>query len=109
MAKPPLPPLAAAPALDPTARFRVKSAQVSRRLGEETVLLDLSGGVYYSLDEVGSFVWQELHSPRTLVECCQAVAEHFEVTSRDCEADLGQLLAELLDRGLIEAVEVPAS
>lgn len=109
MAKPPLAPLAAAPALDRTARFRVKSAQVSRRLGEETVLLDLSGGVYYSLDEVGGFVWQELHRPRTLAECCQVVAERFEVTPRDCEADLRQLLAELLDRGLIETVEAPAS
>jgi len=97
------------PALTPTARFQVASAQVSRRLGDETVLLDVSGGVYYSLNEVGSLVWQELHSPRTLAACCEAVAAHFDVTPEACEPDLRQLLHELLERGLIKALDAAAS
>lgn len=87
--------------------YRVSTTQVSRPLGDETVLLDLAGSVYYSLNDVGSLVWQQLQTARTVAELCAEVQARFDVASSACEADLRRLLTELHERGLIEAVEGP--
>ncbi|MBK8481435.1 MAG: PqqD family protein [Proteobacteria bacterium] len=87
--------------------YRAAATQVSRRLGDETVLLDLAGSVYYSLNDVGSLVWEQLQTAHTLAELCEVVQARFDVEAAACEADLRQLLNELLERGLVETLEGP--
>jgi hypothetical protein len=43
----------------------------------EMVLLDPRSGVYFGLDPVGTLVWQELASPRTVDELVEAVCASF--------------------------------
>lgn len=78
-----------------------------QELEGETVLLDLKSERYFGLDESGTRIWTlliELKRPEAVVE---RMMQEFEVAEETLRSDVADLLARLLDGGLIEAV--PAS
>jgi len=71
------------------------------RLGDEAVLLDLGGGVYFGLDSVGARLWDliaTLLDTERVVE--QALAE-FDVGRAVLEADVDAFARKLIDKGLL--------
>ena len=76
--------------------------QVSADLAGEAVILNLESGVYYSLDEVGAYIWSLIQEPRTVNEIQDAILEEYEVEPDRCERDIMALLEKLVDAGLIE-------
>jgi hypothetical protein len=76
--------------------------QIASDLAGEVVILHLSKGEYYSLDEVGAYVWNLIQAPRSVEELRDAVVEEYEVEHDECERDIVALLEELEDVGLVE-------
>jgi hypothetical protein len=75
---------------------------MARQVGEETVILDLASGIYFGLDPVGARIWQLLGEGRTLAAVCEAMLAEYEVSRGEIERDLTDLLAVLVDKGLIK-------
>jgi hypothetical protein len=67
----------------------------------EAVILDLRDGVYYGLDGVGASMWSLLQRPTSLRALRDAIVAEYDVEPARCLADLRELCAELLRRGLI--------
>ena len=86
-------------------RFCARTTVLAREIGGEMVLLDPDRGVYYGLNEVGTRIWTLLAagSSREQIEG-QLVAE-YDALLENVRADLQNLLAELLEHGLIEEIE----
>ncbi len=76
--------------------------QVSCTVHGEVVILQMSDGVYYSLDAVGARVWDRLQQPTTVRELCQLVLAEYEVEAERCERDLLVLLHDLAEASLIQ-------
>lgn len=79
---------------------------VSSDLAGEEVILNLSNGVYYGLNPVGSQIWTLIQTPQSMGDVCDALQETYddvdpEVLARDVHA----LLTDLHDAELIEVVE----
>lgn len=75
---------------------------VAREVGGETVLLDLAGGTYFGLNEVGGKIWAMLESgPHSLVDICAALLEEYDVTRDDLETDVLALAGDLQAQGLV--------
>jgi coenzyme PQQ synthesis protein D (PqqD) len=83
-------------------RFAVTRDQVSCTLAGESVILNLSRGMYYSLDPVGARVWALIQEPRTLAELRDTLSNEYDVDVDDLETDLRDLLRELDAYGLID-------
>lgn len=83
----------------------VSDEQVSTSLGDETVILGMSDGVYYGLDAVGARVWALVASPRRVSELVHAITNEFDVSPERCERDVLALLDELSARRLIRALQ----
>jgi hypothetical protein len=83
-------------------RIRVPEQVVFRELESETVLLNLSTGFYYGLDEVGTRMWQALEKHGTLEEAAFELLDEFEVDGARLQQDLQSLAQELCDQGLLE-------
>ena len=83
--------------------------QFSCPLGSDTVILDVKAGLYFSLDNVGAFVWELIQQPRSVKELKQAVGDAFEVDAATCERDLHALLGELADKQLIKILDAAAA
>lgn len=75
---------------------------VTTDLGDGLALLDLRTNQYFSLNEVGAFVWQMIQTPRRREEIVHAVTEKYEVTPEDCSGDIDTLLADFENAALIE-------
>ena len=86
-------------------QLRASREVLSRQLDGETVLLDLGGGRYYSLNEVGSAVWDRLAGEPTLGSLVRALLSEFDVEEATLRADLDALLQDLLERGLVELAD----
>jgi hypothetical protein len=76
--------------------------QISSGLGEEAVILDLTKGVYYGLNETGARIWELLKQPRRAGEIRDVILDEYEVEPGAVTRDVLALLSELADRGLIE-------
>jgi hypothetical protein len=67
----------------------------------DAVILDLRDGVYYGLEGVGARIWSLLQRPTSLQALGDAIVAEYEVEPARCLADLRELCAQLLQRGLI--------
>jgi hypothetical protein len=74
----------------------------------DAVILDLRDGVYYGLEGVGARIWSLLQRPTSLPALRDAIVAEYDVEAARCLADLRELCAELLRRGLIRAVDKDA-
>jgi hypothetical protein len=74
---------------------------IARDLGEELVLLDTRDEQYYSLDEVGAFIWQLIDGQRTVADLAAAVAAAYEAPEATIQQDTLDILEHLAGERLI--------
>ncbi len=75
---------------------------VTTEIGEGLALLNLSTNEYFSLNEVGAYVWEVLQTPRQRDEIVRAVTEKYEVAPELCAPDVDLLLEDLRNAALAE-------
>ena len=85
---------------------------VTRRIAGETIIVPVSGNVadlesVYTLNEVGSFVWQLIDGRRTSRELAEAVGAEYDVELSEAARDVDELLDVLEARGLVQAAGAP--
>lgn len=68
----------------------------------ETVLLDLSTGRYYTLNRLGSAIWECCTGDKTLRDIHAILCDRFEVTPERALDDLVDLVNELIQEGLLQ-------
>lgn len=73
---------------------------VTTELGEGLALLNLRTNEYFSLNEVGAFIWSVL--PRARGEIIEAIIEKYDVTADDCAGHVDLLLEDLRNAALAE-------
>ena len=85
-----------------SSRVKISEQTLFQELAGEAVLLELSRGVYYGLDEIGTRIWQLLGEGRSLQETVAALVEEYDVSEEQGAEDLLALVHELEERRLIE-------
>ncbi|MCB9186996.1 MAG: PqqD family protein [Flavobacteriales bacterium] len=79
---------------------QTKERFAERKVGNETILVPLSGNVadlneMYTLNEVGSFIWEKLDSMDSIDEVVVSVLNEFDVDKHEAEQDVNTFLQEL--------------
>ena len=72
----------------------------TQEVGEETILLDTQGGRYFSLDPVGTRMWQLLRQYCALRPAYETMLNEYNVTPERLETDLLALTEKMLTKGL---------
>ncbi|BDZ69016.1 PqqD family protein [Methanobacterium ferruginis] len=72
------------------------------KVEDEMVLLGMEDGIYYGLNPVGAFIWEQIKDPKTIDEVRDAILVEYNVGKVECEQDLYELLQELVEKGLVE-------
>jgi len=70
-------------------------------LVDELVMLDVDRGAYYGLDDIATYIWEEIETPRQVADLCGHLLEVFDVDQQTCEQDVLELLAWLHDKRLV--------
>lgn len=76
--------------------------QVSCKLEDESVILNLNTGVYYGLDPIGARIWHLIQEPKTLLEIQDILLSEYEVEADTCRNDLVTLIQEMAEQKLVE-------
>ncbi len=84
---------------------------VARRIGGETLVVPVCGGVgdlasIFSLNEIGSLIWQNLENPQTQDSLVTLIASEYEVDAARATADVCSYLHELETAGLVQRTAV---
>lgn len=85
-----------------TDRVRRRKSTEGEGASGEYYVLDLSSGRYYSLGEVGGFIWERLDGGLELEMIADSVAKEFEVSESEARRDLLEFVESLAELGLIE-------
>ena len=80
----------------------VAGGVLSSEIGGEHVLLNLREGTYYGLEDAGSDIWRLIQKPIAVDELCRTIVETYDVDPERCRNDVGNLLRDLADRGLVD-------
>jgi hypothetical protein len=80
---------------------------IFRKIVDETILVPIRQNVaelncIYSLNEVGSFLWQKLAEPQDLSTLQSAVLIEFDASAEQVAADISHFLTELSNFGALE-------
>ena len=61
----------------------------------EAVILNLATGIYYTLDRVGTVIWQELTAGKGIEETVEFVCARFDEEASAVRSDMERLLTHL--------------
>jgi hypothetical protein len=84
-----------------TSTLTIPDHVLSRRVGEETVLLSLDDEHYYGLDGVGTRLWEIVGGRATFGEVVDALLAEYEVERDVLTRDLTAVVLDLRTNGLL--------
>lgn len=88
-------------------RVRVRDDVMFRDVEGELVLLNLTTGVYFGLDALGTRIWHLLPQRPTLHGLRDSLLDEYDVTAPHCEDDLIAFIQALRDHELVEVEPGP--
>jgi len=81
--------------------FGPASGVVAEVIDGEAVIINLSTGVYYSMDRTGALVWEALAAGRSAEEIAAALSASGGVPADVVESDMDRVLTLLVGEGLV--------
>lgn len=87
-------------------RFRVNTPTVTHEtIDGEAVIINLDSGNYYSLVDVGSFIWELVEKGASASELQELVLQTYQSNATDVDRGVQELLAQLQQENLIVPVD----
>ncbi len=85
----------------------VRADNVAQRLFEERMLvITPRNSMIHRFNEVGTFIWRLLETPKTKDEICSSIMEHFDkVNSETLHTDIAVFLKKLQEKKLVEVCQ----
>jgi hypothetical protein len=84
-------------------KYKLSDSQVSTTLSGDSVILNHKKGEYFTLNEVGSLVWEQMQSgPKNVEELITAVQTEYEISYDECKSDIESLIKDLTNENLVE-------
>ena len=93
--------------MDSQTKMVIPAQVMSRQVGDETVILDLSSGMYFGLDPVGARIWQLLNDGQSVDAVVTTLLGEYAVTVDQLRQDVNSLVSELVSRGLVQVSPSP--
>ena len=82
-------------------KFKISSDVVISEINNESVLLNLNTGIYFQVNEMGSFILAELTNYQNLATLQEKIILSFDVSAEACKDDLENFLETLLKKNLL--------
>lgn len=95
--------------MDLTVRcYKKENDFVTRNIKGETIIVPVKGHVsdldsIYTLDEVGTFIWQLLDGQTSIKQIVKNVCNEYDVSHEEAEKDIIELVGSLEKAGLIHS------
>jgi hypothetical protein len=91
----------AAPELTEQTTIHRNPKLMTASVHDETVMMDIDGGQYYGLDDIGTVIWQRLESPQSFGALVDGLASEYEADRAVIAADVARLLTLMAERKVV--------
>ena len=81
---------------------RLAANFVETDVDDETLIVDMAGGLLFSLSGTGQAVWKAIDGQRSAHEIADCMAEDYEGEPHEIVADVERLLHEFAEARLVE-------
>jgi hypothetical protein len=81
----------------------------ARIIDGELIIIRLSDGTYYSMDNAGARVWELIEARHPIGDVVRTISTWYGAAADRVESDVASLVRELLDEGLIMAVSAESN
>ncbi len=78
---------------------------VGKVMDGEAIIINLSNGIYYSMDKVGGLIWELIDGRYSLEEIVTALCVRYDVSAERAKSDVERLLGELVQEKLVLVTE----
>ena len=83
-------------------RLRPNEAEVAAKvLDGEAIIINLSNGMYYSMDRVGGLIWEMIEGQSSLEETVAEIIARYDVSPQQAQADVQRVADELVQEKLV--------
>ena len=83
-------------------KYSINPVCTTANVGDEVVVLNADSGVYFSLNEVGGYLWEKIkEGPVSSEELVAFVVEEYDTDEATCREDILRILFELSSENLI--------
>ncbi len=82
-------------------RLEIPADVIFEVLDGEAVILNLKTGVYFSLNAVGTRIWQLIEEHGDPAKIRETMLQEYEVQPEALDLDLQQVLSQLVEKGLV--------
>lgn len=83
-------------------RLQPNEKEVAAKIMDgEAIMINLTTGVYYSMSNVGVVVWELIEQRYSVDEISKTIAEMYEVSVPQAQADTERLAAQLIEEALV--------
>ncbi|BCL59654.1 hypothetical protein DGMP_03470 [Desulfomarina profundi] len=84
-----------------TLTFSRSTEAISTDIDNETVILNISAGLYSNLNHMGTTIWNILEKSTTFHQILDQLVTEYEVSRAECSRDLVTFLKELYENNLL--------
>jgi hypothetical protein len=91
-------------ALTPQTKLVAHPEQLSSDLDGETILLHMTTGLYYGMNDVATRVWSLLQTTTTLEAMQTTLLDEYDVAPEVCGAQLNELVTNLVEANLVQVL-----
>jgi len=91
--------------LTPQQRLSVCEEVAAKVIDGEAIIINLTNGIYYSLDKAGGIIWEMLEAGHCLAEVVEATTSRYDVSREQAQADVDRLATELLQENLLKVAD----
>jgi hypothetical protein len=78
---------------------------VSCDIADETVILNVTSGIYFGLDNVGASIWAILDTPTSVGDVCSRLTKEYDVDAVECAEAVIRFTRHMAERGLVTVIE----
>ena len=82
-----------------------KEEVAAKVMDSEAILINLSNGIYYSMDKVGGLIWEIVEGRYSLEEMVGVIADRHEVSAEQVQADVKRIVEELVQENLVHEAD----
>ncbi len=90
------------------AHYEVSSRVINEVIDGEAVMIDLTTGSYYSLNDVGSAIWTSIETGAAHAQIVETLAQRYDAPLPEIERAVDELVDRLQQEGLVAVVPAPA-
>lgn len=95
--------------MHPDQRFARDPAVVSRRIGEDTVLVPVrtstqTTGAIFALNDTAALIWEQLQTQPRVAELIALITDEYDIDEATAHADISELLEAMLAAQVIQEV-----